>query len=108
MSEESKTDVFPLVAFAVSCASTIPGETLALASFRILDVAARLIALAEESGSFVTDPFLQTVRASFAAHMNDVMWNQDAFLAWVSELEAEFVREARRRDPAGSEPHTSA
>jgi hypothetical protein len=108
MSEESKTDVFPLVAFAVSCASTIPGETLALASFRILDVAVRLLEIAEESESFVTDPFLRTVRADFGAHMNDVMWNQDAFLAWVSELETQFVREARRRDSAGSGPPASA
>jgi hypothetical protein len=98
MSEDLDSEVFRIIAYLVSSASNAPGETLTLASFRLLDAACRLVSLVESSDAFSNDPFLSNVREEFLQHFNEVMWDEPAFLRWLPQLERQVVLEARSRN----------
>lgn len=93
-------ELFRVIAYLVTSASNAQGETLALAGFRLLDAASRLVTMAESSAAFADDSFLEQVREQFQQHFNEVMWDQPAFVRWLAELDADVVREARRRNLA--------
>lgn len=100
MKEDVDAELFNIVTYLVGAASNCPGETLALASFRLLDAATRLITMAEQTDAFTADPFLLELRRDILAHQNDVMWDQPAFLDWLPDLESKTVAETRRRNLA--------
>jgi Family of unknown function (DUF6092) len=95
---ELDTSLFRVLAYLVGSASITPSETLPLGSYRLLDATSRLIDMAESSAAFGPDEFLVHIRAEITEHANMVMWDQPAFLRWLAALEAEMVREARRRN----------
>ena len=104
MASELDDDLFRVVTYLIGSASTAVGETLPLASYRLLDAATRLIAMAESHGELSNDSFLAHIRAEIADHGNMVMWDQAGFLRWLPTLEHEMVREARKRNLAEPQP----
>ena len=98
MADMPDHEVFKLVAYMVSSAALIPEETFALASFRLLDAASRLIEAHDAAGNERRDAFLADILQQFQAHFNDVMLDEDRFLAWTRQLSAQVTREARVRN----------
>jgi len=94
-------DVFRIVVFLVSSASSMPEFTLELASLMQLDAVERIIAMAQRSPAFRDDPFLDRIRTECDVHKEEVMHDPAAFRAWISDVEARVVVEARRRNSAG-------
>lgn len=98
MADMPDHEVFKLVAYMVSSAALIPEETFALASFRLLDAARRLIEAHDAAGNERRDAFLADILQQFQAHFNDVMLDEDRFLAWTRQLCAQVTKEARVRN----------
>jgi hypothetical protein len=99
--DDLASDVFRIIAFLVSSASSMPEFTLELASLMQLDAAERIIAMAQRSPAFRDDPFLDRIRTECCAHKEEVMHDPAAFRDWISDLEARVVVEARKRNAAG-------
>lgn len=95
MADLPDDEVFKIVAYMVSSAALVPEETFALASFRLLDAARRLIEARETASS---DAFLAEIVQQFQAHFNEVMLDEDRFFAWTRQLCAQVTREARVRN----------
>jgi len=93
-------DVFRIIVYLVSSASSMPEFTLELASLMQLDAVERIIAMAQGSPVFRDDPFLDGVRAECGVHKEEVMHSPAAFRDWISDLEGRVVAEARKRNSA--------
>ena len=93
-------DVFRIVVFLVSSASSTPEFTLELASLMQLDVVDRIIAMAQRSPAVRDDPFLDRIRTECGVHKEEVMHDPAAFRDWISDLEGRMVVEARKRNSA--------
>ncbi len=91
-------EVFKLVAYMLSSAALVPEETFALASFRLLDAARRLIEVREAASNEGSDAFLAEIVQQFHDHFNEVMLDEDRFFAWTRQLCAQVTREARVRN----------
>lgn len=98
MASELDDELFRVVTYLIGSASTAVAETLPLASFRMLEAATRLIAMAESHDALGSDPFLTHIRDDIAEHRTMVMWDQAGFLRWLPTLEHQMVREARQRN----------
>jgi hypothetical protein len=98
MADMPDHEVFKLVAYMVSSAALIPEETFALASFRLLDAARRLIEAHDAAGNEHRDAFLAEILQQCRAHFNEVMVDEDRFLAWTRQLCAQVTSEARVRN----------
>lgn len=96
MSDESR-DLFAVITHLVTSAPTSLDETPALAAFRMLDAAGRLMALVAPD-----DDFLRSAHAEFTEHATLVMTDQAAFLQWLDEYVRRFTREALSRTAAAS------
>ena len=99
---ELDQQLFQVVTHLVSSAPVSLDETPILAAFRMVDGAARLMAMAEASDSFADDPFLTAARADYLAHFNLVMTDQVAFEVWLAGFVRGFTREALRRTTAAA------
>jgi hypothetical protein len=93
-------DLFRIIVYLVSSASSMPEFTLELASLMQLDAVERIIAMAQRSPAFRDDPFLDRIRAECGVHKEEVMHDPAAFRNWISDLEGRVVVEARRRNSA--------
>jgi hypothetical protein len=93
-------DVFRIVVFLVSSASSMPEFTLELASLTQLDVVERIVAMAQRSPAIRDDPFLDRIRTECGVHKEEVMRDPAAFRDWISDLEGRVVVEARKRNSA--------
>ena len=93
-------DVFRIVVFLVSSASSMPEFTLELASLMQLDVVERIVAMAQRSPAIPDDPFLDRIRTECGVHKEEVMHDPAAFRDWISDLEGRMVVEARKRNSA--------
>jgi hypothetical protein len=93
-------DVFRIVVFLVSSASSMPEFTLELASLMQLDAVERIIAMAQRSPAIRDDPFLERIRTECGVHKEEVMHDPAAFRHWISDLEGRIVGEARKRNSA--------
>lgn len=98
MADLPDDEVFKLVAYMVSSAALVPEETFALASFRLLDAARRLIEIREAASNGHSDAFLAEIAQQFQAHFNEVMLDEDRFFAWTRQLCAQVTSEARVRN----------
>jgi hypothetical protein len=98
MSDTLDEDLFRIVTYLVASASLMPDVTLELASLVQLEVAERLIAMADASSAFTDDPFLAGVRRECATHKEDVMHDPIAFRTWINDLLGRVVVEARRHN----------
>jgi Family of unknown function (DUF6092) len=97
-------ELFRVVTYLIGSASTAVAETLPLASYRLLDAATRLIAMAESHDALSSDTFLTHIREEIADHGTMVMWDQAGFLRWLPTLEHEMVHEARERNLSEPRP----
>jgi len=93
-------DLFSIVAYLVSSASSMPEFTLELASLMQLDAVERIIAMAQRSPAFRDDRFLDGIRTECGVHKEEVMHDPAAFRDWISDLEGRVVLEARKRNSA--------
>ena len=98
MASELDDELFRVVTYLIGSAGTAVGETLPLASYRLLDAATRLVAMTESHDGLSSDTFLTHIREEIAKHRTMVMWDQAGFLRWLPTLEREMVREARQRN----------
>lgn len=102
MVEDLNAELFKVITYLVSSAPTSLEETPALAAFRMVDGAHRLMTLAEHSTAFTDDEFLRRAREDYLDHFNLVMTDQPAFEAWLREYVRTFTREALHRASNGS------
>lgn len=93
-------ELFRIIVYLVSSASSMPEFTLELASLMQLDAVERIIAMAQRSPAFRDDPFLDWIRTECGVHKEEVMHDPAAFRDWISELEGRVVVEARERNTA--------
>lgn len=98
MADLPDDEVFKIVAYMVSSAALVPEETFALASFRLLDAARRLIEARERASNAHSDAFLAEIVQQFQAHFNEVMLDEDRFFAWTRQLCTQVTGEARVRN----------
>lgn len=108
MADMPDHEVFKLVAYMVSSAALVPEETFALASFRLLDAARRLIEARDTASNEHSDAFLAEIVQQFQAHFNEVMLDEDRFFAWTRQLCAQVTREARVRNIQLADANVSA
>jgi hypothetical protein len=101
MRDNTDDELFRIIAYLVGAASTTQGETLPLAGFRFVDATARLIDMAESSSHLTADSFLVMLRQDIRDHGHDVMWDEQGFVRWLSDIERKTVLEARRRNLTG-------
>jgi len=99
-SDDLDNDLFRIIAYLVSSASSMPEFTLELASLMQLGAVERIIAMAQRSPAFRDDPFLDGIRAECGVHKEEVMHDPAAFRDWISDLEGRVVVEARERNSA--------
>lgn len=93
-------DLFRIIVYLVSSASSMPEFTLELASLMQLDAVERIIAMAQRSPTIRDDPFLDWIRTECSVHKEEVMHDPAAFRDWISDLEGRVVVEARKRNSA--------
>jgi hypothetical protein len=94
------SDLFRIVVYLVSSASSMPEFTLELASLMQVDAVQRLIAMAQRSAAFRADPFLAAIGTECDLHKEKVMHDPVAFREWITDLERRVVVEARTRGAA--------
>jgi hypothetical protein len=95
--DDLDADLFRIIVYLVSSASSMPEFTLELASLIQLDAVERIIAMAQRSPAFRDDPFLDRIRTECGVHKEEVMHDPAAFRDWISDLESRVVVEARER-----------
>jgi hypothetical protein len=98
MADLPDDELFKIVAYLVSSAALVPEETFALASFRLLQAASMLIAALQAGSTGESDACLGDVAQQLQAHFNEVMLDEDSFLAWTRQLCVQLTREARARN----------
>jgi hypothetical protein len=98
--DDLDADLFRIIVYLVSSASSMPEFTLELASLMQLDAVERIIAMAQRNSAFRDDPFLDGIRTECGAHKEEVMHDPAAFRDWISDLEGRVVVEARKRNLA--------
>lgn len=96
--------IFDVAAYLANSAPTSLRETPSLAAYRMVDAAARLIALLHPSNE-EQRRFLQQARTAYEEHFNLVMTDQQAFERWLPEFATLHNEETLRRltDPTEGE-----
>jgi hypothetical protein len=91
--------LFDLLLYDVCCARLVFDENLGLASFRLIEGAARLLSAASELGVEL-DPFLAEQLRTIEQEKLHVMHDVPRYIAALDELQASLVAEAKRRNQA--------
>jgi hypothetical protein len=100
MPHDLDRELFKIITHLVSSAPLSYEETPALAAFRMVDAAHRLMSLAENSDALADDEFLREAHRDYLAHFNLVMTDEKGFRDWLGEYVARFTKEAIRRTSA--------
>jgi hypothetical protein len=98
--DELSDEVFRIIVYLVSSASSMPEFTLELASLMQLNAVERIVAMAQRSPAIRDDPFLDWIGTECGLHKEEVMHDPVAFRDWITDLERRVVVEARERNVA--------
>jgi Family of unknown function (DUF6092) len=96
----SQSQAMALLAHLVTSADICRFEPHFYGTFRLIDAASRLIEALLESGC--DDPWLQSFQAEIERKKTWMMWDREAYFAFLPEAARELAAELKRRE--GAEP----
>jgi hypothetical protein len=95
----SEEQAMALLAHLVASADICRFEPHYYGTFRLIDAASRLIDALLEAGS--GDPWLRDFHAEIEKKKKWMMWDREAYFAFLPEAAREVAAELRRREEAG-------
>jgi hypothetical protein len=98
----SREQAMALLAHLVTSADICRFEPHVYGTFRLIDAASRLIESLLDSGC--EDPWLHDFRAEIERKKKWMMWDRDAYFAFLPEAARELAAELKRREDASRTP----
>lgn len=98
----SQEQALGLLAHLVTSADICRFEPHFYGTFRLIDAASRLIEALQESGC--DDPWLNDFRAEIERKKTWMMWDREAYFAFLPEAAGELAAELKRREAGTARP----